>query len=139
MLCIRRSQSVISTESMLASPTSPHEIVETQCLRLHHRHALRLPTPIAIFSSFQGKKSPNPHPRQKKSLYLPQLLTRANPARGRMEKADTRGIVYQRSQTGRLRKEKSWVEARARAENGKCVVLRCIGICKQVGKAAAQR
>ena len=63
----------------------------------------------------------------------------SNPARERTEEAGTRGSVYQRSQTGRPGKEESWVEAGAGAENGKCAIVCCIGICKQVGKAAALR
>ena len=75
---------------------------------------------------------------QKVSIFAPSINP-SDPARERTEEAGTGGSVYQRSQTGKSGKEKSWVEAGAGAENGKCAIVCCIGICKQVGKAAARR
>ena len=76
---------------------------------------------------------------RKSFLIFAPSINPSDPARERTEEAGTGGSVYQRSQTGRPGKEESWVEAGAGAENGKCAIVCCIGICKQVGKAAARR
>ena len=100
------------------------------------------PSPIAIFSPFhlfQENNPPNTHPHSKKIPKFASIINPSGPDRERSEEANPRGSVYRRSQPGGMGKEKSWVEAGAGAENGKCAVIRCIGICKQVGKAAARR
>ena len=64
------------------------------------------------------------------------MFNRTYPVRVRMAEATVGGSVYRRSQPG-MRKRRAGSNG-ARTGNGKCAILRCIGIWRQVSMAAVR-